>query len=78
MKINETYGARVVQLEDSIEIQADDGRTLYTIDLNKDGSLSIHANSVVRYNEGKLLDTGLQLTTRSPNWFIIKREDYEN
>lgn len=84
MKIRETYkdpntlrSGDVIDLEhNSIEMLADDGRTMYTIDLNGSGELSVHASSVVKHN-GRLLDSTLLLSAKGPNWFIIKRANYD-
>lgn len=70
MIISDTYFGK------SVDIEANDGRVLYTLKLNDDGSLEIAAESKVIHQEGVVLDTGLLVKPRCSNILIVSREEY--
>ena len=77
MKIKETYGVQELDIEiGSVDIVADDGRTLFTIDVNCDGSIEVHASSTVKHN-GVLLDTKIDVSAQGCNWFRLTRQVYK-
>ena len=77
MKIKETYGDQQHDIKgSSLEVLADDGRVLYTIDLNNDGSLEVHTSGTVKHSN-QVLDTGIQVTAKGPNWFKLSREVFQ-
>lgn len=59
-----------------LEIIADDGRTLFAIVLNKDGSLHISANDVCKHG-GELLDNRPLIRLKASNCFEVLRPKYE-
>jgi len=77
MKIRGTYGDSVTaEIEhESIEILAEDGRVLYTVDLKKDGSLEVHTSGTVKHN-GVVLDSHIAVTAKGVNWFKLSRCKY--
>ena len=76
MKIRETYGEGNAEVkDDSMEILADDGKVLYTVDLKEDGSLEVHTASTVKHS-GVILDSQLSLTAKGSNWFKLGRCKY--
>lgn len=60
---------------DSVEIIADDGRTLLCVTMQKDGSLRIHAGMVCTH-DGKLLDDRLDIRPIASNTIEITRPIY--
>jgi hypothetical protein len=59
----------------SVEIIADDGRTLLCITMQKDGSLRIHAGHVCKHG-GKLLDDRMDIRPIASNVIEIARPIY--
>ena len=59
----------------SVEIIADDGRTLLCVTEYKDGSLRIHAGTVCKH-DGKMLDRALNIRPISSNAIEITRPVY--
>ena len=59
----------------SVEIIADDGRTLLCVTAQKDGSLRIHAGMVCNHG-GKLLDDRLDIRPIASNAIEITRPIY--
>jgi len=59
----------------SVEIIADDGRTLLCVTAQKDGSLRIHAGMVCTH-DGKLLDDRLDIRPIASNAIVITRPIY--
>lgn len=78
MKIRPTYmqEGEFVAEHGPIEIVADDGRSLYTIDLKEDGSLDIHTSGFVKHND-KILDSGLYVKPHACNMIKVFREEYK-
>lgn len=81
MKIKQTYlneGEKVIEIEhDSLCIMADDGRELFTISLEKDGSIEVCAASVVKHND-TILDNLLSINPRASNTITVFRREYKH
>ncbi len=58
-----------------LDIIADDGRTLFSIRQQADGSIEVHSGSFAKHN-GKLLHDRLEIRPRSANNVIIFRPLY--
>ena len=56
----------------SLDIVADDGRTLFTVRL-KDGHLEVSSGGVCKH-DGKVLDEGLLVAPRYRNQVFVSRE----
>lgn len=61
----------------SIDIIADDGRALFDITLNKDGTISIFAVGSVKHQK-VILDDCLFIKPVSSNMIIVSRRVYKN
>lgn len=77
MKIKDAYNKKIIKLNtDEIDIIADDGKTLYSIQLKKDGSLNIGTVGFCK-QDGKILDTTLNMMAKASNTIIIFRNTYK-
>lgn len=60
----------------SLDIIADDGRTLYSINLTKEGHLEIDFGTICKFN-GLLLDDRGCIIPRAANCFTVQRFEYK-
>lgn len=58
-----------------LEIISDDGRTLFCIELQKDGSLRVDSGSFCKHN-GRLLEDRIQVMPRAANVIEVSRPFY--
>ena len=73
--VNEDENKEIVIENNSIDILADDGRTLYSLELNEDGQLTVSTSSTVKVNE-KILDSQVIVKPKASNVVKISREEY--
>lgn len=59
-----------------IEIIADDGRELFSIEMDKSGWVDIHCSGFCKHN-GKVYDDKVLVSPRASNWIEIKRRLYD-
>ena len=59
----------------SLDIIADDGRTLFGITLNKDGTIRLDTGHVCKH-QGILLDDQIQLRPIASNAVLVLRPEY--
>lgn len=79
MKIRQTYldESGVIDIDhEAIDILADDGRVLFTVDLDESGFIEIHTGSTVKHND-KLLDKTIKVYPRSSNVIRVERNEFE-
>lgn len=78
MIIRDTYGERKLTSVqgDCIEIMAEDGRELFSVELKEDGSIYVRASSFCKFN-GEVLDTSLIVKPVASNLISVKREEYK-
>ena len=60
----------------SLDILAEDGRPLFTINELVDGSIEISTSTVCKY-KGKLLDSKLVVIPKSSNCIVAARMEYD-
>jgi hypothetical protein len=81
MKVRDSYATlngdktETEMPSNGLEIIADDGRPLYCINLNKDGSLHVSVNMVCKHG-GVLLDDRPMIALRAANCFDVVRPKY--
>lgn len=82
MKIKDTYGKLLdinkpdlLETGNSIEVLADDGCTLFGIELKEDGRLRIDFGSTCKH-DGKLLDTTGAVIPIASNCLYVRRDEY--
>lgn len=61
-----------IKVEGTLVILADDGRDLFSLDLDEDGSLHIHTGARAKHND-VMLDGRISITAKSSNWFTLRR-----
>lgn len=66
-----------VNYDEGIEIVATDGRTLYDIDINDDGSLLVGVSGVIKH-KGQLLDDHMVISPKGYGRVKIDRTKYED
>lgn len=83
MKIRDSFAtingdSNIIEMpSNGLEIVADDGRTLFRINLNKDGSIDVDTGMLCKHS-GKLLDTGMTIRPRATNIVKIERPEYSS
>lgn len=59
-----------------LDIIADDGKTLFGIRLEKDGTIQINAGHFCKHH-GVILDDSIKVTPISSNRIIVERQEYK-
>jgi len=81
MKIKDSFSSvtkneAVLEVSTSIDILADDGRQLFSVTENSDGSIEIRTGINCVHNE-TLLDTAFVLEPKTSNSVVIRRKEYQ-
>jgi len=78
MRIVDKYDKEVgfVIPSGSIDILADDGRQLFSINELQGGSLEINTSMVCKHKD-KLLDTRITIEPKATNCLILSRKEYK-
>lgn len=61
---------------DTVDIIADDGRTLFDVTLNKDGTIRVSAGSTCKHL-GVILNDSLRINPMATNCIILSRPEYK-